>query len=305
MTDSTPAIFTAWTDYPASMARPFLDSASKYAPGARQVVFCGRVADTDIGELEDLGVDVVQVDDDYPPPGPRPAITALGRIKTTRGLRKYFPRAVRIFARATGAVPGTPKCRSIEFRFYGIQSLRYRHYLAYLETHPEVSQVIISDLRDVVFQADPFQTPIEGLELYLEEPHVRTTVDDFNRWWLNDLYGARGLEVIGDEVISCSGVTAGSRDAMLLYLRTMASELDRHWPPLGPHDQAAHNWLLRTGQIDDNHVIVNGQGRVITAGEMHGPWTFDGEGRLTVQGGATPAVVHQYDRHQELVKHFL
>jgi hypothetical protein len=158
---------------------------------------------------------------------------------------------------------------------------------------------MLSDLRDVIFQRDPFVEPLPPLEVFLEEPEVTFAIEGFNRQWIDDLYGEAGLLRLGAGVVSCSGVTFGTREGMERYLVAMADEVRAHLPPLGAHDQAIHNWLLATGRLPEATSVPNGHGRVLTMGAQRHIEVAD-DGTVLNHDGTVPAVLHQYDRHVDL-----
>jgi hypothetical protein len=88
---------------------------------------------------------------------------------------------------------------------------------------------------------------------------------------------------------------------MLGYLRAMVREVGRHVIPLGPHDQAIHNWLLYTGQLPGATIVANGTGRVQTMGAQREVY-LSPDGTVLNPDGTRPAVIHQYDRHVGLAE---
>ena len=140
--------------------------------------------------------------------------------------------------------------RNLEFRLEGLQSLRYGHYLRCLmEDAPDADVVMITDLRDVVFQRDPFADPVTGLEVYLEDSSERIGHDGFNTTWLRNLYGSEFVEARRGQPLSCSGVVVGTRTAMMTYLNEMVTGIFWRRRPMGSHDQGVHNGLLHTGRL--------------------------------------------------------
>jgi hypothetical protein len=278
---------------------PFLRSFEACGTAARVCVFVTRMEPGDVARLGELADEVIALDDSYPTVVPGWVVGGLRWVKTTRGLRRFYPAMCRFAARCLRAGPGSRRWRDLEYRLEGVQSLRYQHYLEHLLANPDVELVMISDLRDVVFQGDPFAGQLADLEVFLEEEHVRCSTPGFNSRWLRDLYGEEGLAALGDAVVSCSGVTIGSRDGMVGYLRAMVAEVGRHQVPLGAHDQGMHNWLLRTNQLGNVTVVANGTGRVQTMGEQREIY-LDLDGRVLNPDGSVPPVIHQYDRHAGL-----
>jgi hypothetical protein len=48
----------------------------------------------------------------------------------------------------------------------------------------------------------------------------------FNGGWVRSCYGEEGLQRIGTHTVSCSGVTLGTRDAMLVYTYLVGQQMD-------------------------------------------------------------------------------
>jgi hypothetical protein len=296
----TSLILGAATRIPPSFVRPFVESLRNASYGGRVGFVIGQYPPAQRYELERLADFIVWADDCYPIRRPRTE-AVLKRVRSTRRVRRVYPPAFRLAA-AVGHKHSTPdRRRSLEYRLEGLQSLRYQRYLDILESQAlDADQVMITDLRDVLFQDDPFRPPVTQLEVFLEEPSATFATEPHNRRWIRDLYGARALRELSHLVISCSGTVIGPRQEVIEYLRQMSAAADRRRRPLGSHDQAIHNHLLRHERLGDNTLIVpNGHGRVLTMGAMTSV-VRDDAGRVLNLDGSVPAVIHQYDRHPSL-----
>src|SRR4029079_15456105 len=96
--------------------------------------------------------------------------------------------------------------QTAEYQLGGMQALRYGHYYDLLHRFaPDADQILLTDLRDVLFQADPFAAPLSGLEVFLEDSSMRVGEDTHNRRWIRNLYGEDVVKRIGGCVVSCSG----------------------------------------------------------------------------------------------------
>ncbi|HXY91019.1 MAG TPA: hypothetical protein VEP49_00945 [Acidimicrobiia bacterium] len=284
---------------PAYHFTPFFRSLRAVGFEGTICLFASRLDPGERETLRPLVDEVVDVDGCYEPAAPAWSVRLLDWSKHQRGLRKHYPALCRRVGRAVGSAPGNAVAADLEFRLEGLQSLRYSHYLAYLEAHHEFEAVMISDVRDVIFQRDPFVGGVEEIEVFLEEPHVTFAAGGFNPRWVEDLYGAGAVAALQDRTVSCSGVTVGTREGMIGYLGKMVEEVRRHVPPLGAHDQAMHNWLVYTGALGSPTIVPNGRGRVLTMGALtQVDATTDGV--VLNSDGSVPAVLHQYDRHVEL-----
>ncbi|MEY2420239.1 MAG: hypothetical protein QOI95_306 [Acidimicrobiaceae bacterium] len=242
---------------------------------------------------------IVQVDDDYRQPAAAP-LWLLGMARRTRGVRRLYPALFSTIVRIGREIDSSDRWRSYEFHLEGLQSLRYAHYYDFVRDHaPEADYVFLSDLRDVVFQDDPFREPVTHLECFLEDPLSTVGRDVFNGRWVRDLYGDEGLRTLHDEIVSCSGTVVGTRPAILHYLKEMAQAITWRRRPMGSHDQGVHNWLLRSGRLGAT-IVANEHGRVLTMGAMT-RYRLDDDERILNEDGAVVPVIHQFDRHPVLV----
>jgi hypothetical protein len=179
---------------------------------------------------------------------------------------------------------------------------RYLRYLHELNTARvrgrRYATVILSDVRDVVFQLPPEGIPVQSLHVFLEDPSRTIGSCPFNAEIVRAAYGDRGLGMLEDKLICCSGVTIGTQEAILRYLKLMVSEIVALRHEIGGVDQAIHNWLLYSGQLDPVTVHPNGRSSVLTLGRVT---TVQREGHTVHNDdGSLPAIVHQYDRHPDL-----
>jgi hypothetical protein len=202
-----------------------------------------------------------------------------------------------IVARATRESDSLERWRRLEYHLEGLQSLRYSHYYRCLiEDAADADVVMLTDVRDVVFQRDPFADPVTGLELYLEDESAQIGHDVFNTQWIRDLFGRQMIEALAGRTVSCSGTVVGTRDAILRYLVEMTTAIIWRRRPMGPHDQAIHNVLIHSGRLGPLEMVANEHGRVLTLGQMK-KFRTSSDGFLLNADGSIPPVVHQWDRH--------
>lgn len=193
-------------------------------------------------------------------------------------------------------------------RLYPPTESRYFHFHHFLTERP-YARVLLSDVRDVVFQSDPFeQLPVDGLATGIETPRYTLATEPFNRMLVERVYGASGLARIGDRPISCCGVTAGDRDSIRRYLEAMMAEIRAYGREAArrPTDQAPHNHLLWTGQLGEFHRCESLAGPIATLA-MHDEHELElsDDGRLLNRDGTVPSIVHQYDRWPEVERTLL
>ncbi len=195
-------------------------------------------------------------------------------------------------------LPFTPGAQSVNVE-------RYRHYRAWLAAHPDVDGVLLTDVRDVVFQGDPFARPLEAsLVLPLEDPLMTLGSETNNAEWLRSLYGVERWAELSDLPIACSGTVLGTRSGVQRYLDSMIAELSAHATDgqLAGLDQGAHNALLHGGRFVEALAVPNG-GRILTVGSMFPEsLAVDAQDQVLAEDGHAPEIVHQYDRHPHLIE---
>ena len=214
--------------------------------------------------------------------------------------QRYFP-AVLDRASRIGAEP-----RRAVARYLGAVSNVdvARYFWAWLHLSRSVSSyrnVMLTDVRDVLFLRNPFEFPIaDGLWCFLEDERAQLGTQPLNRRWLLTAYGPDVVESLGAFPISCSGVTIGAAPAVLAYLTAMVDELARLSRQPSGIDQGVHNYALHSARVPDARLLGNGDGPVLTIGIMS---SEDAEALVSARVGDA-YIVHQYDRHPGLWETF-
>lgn len=293
-------VLGAYTGLPPRHLQPFVSSLRATEFKGSLGIVCGGYGADERRELSALADVVIDVGHEYSSEL-RVTRQLLAYLRRTRGLRRAYPTVFQAVARAGPERESFRRWSSLEYRLEGLQALRYLHYHRWIrEREPAPDCVMITDLRDVFFQRDPFADPVRDLEVYLEDASVSIGADDFNTRWIRDLFGAKELEALRGRPISCSGTVVGTREGMLAYLAEMAMQIVWRRQPIGAHDQAVHNLLVHRGLLPSAAVIPNGRGRVLTMGKMSS-YRTGADGTIQNLDGSIPAVLHQWDRHEPLV----
>ena len=179
------------------------------------------------------------------------------------------------------------------------QVTRYGAYLNCLKEHfLDATNLLLADVRDVVFQADPFvEYPKKSLEFFAEPELFKNCTH--NAHWVAGIYGSERVQQIADQYVICSGTTMGTRAGIVEYLNTMVAEIKRLTksgrPLYGGEDQPVHNHLVYADKFTDFNINQNGIGPICT---MHHSkvLSFNRAGQLLNNDGSVIPVVHQYDR---------
>lgn len=174
-----------------------------------------------------------------------------------------------------------------------IHALRYFLYEGFLKKNPLSNAIVMmTDVRDVIFQRDPFDFDYPHLSLFLEETKIGEC--RFNRQWIESRYGLEEAQALANCQVSCSGITIGPIAEILTYLGLMKKNLMPPLPFIG-YDQGVHNYLLHHQQLSDALLFSNSKGPVMTM-QYQKTWkTVDG--KVAHEDGSIIHVLHQYDRH--------
>lgn len=173
----------------------------------------------------------------------------------------------------------------------------YRNLL--LQQGNAFNRILLADLRDVVFQADPFEL-VSGSGLQVAAEPVRLGNCGSNSAWFSAVYGASELRRYADNPVFCSGTTLGPFEAQDRYLAFMCSELGKHGPGLDGGrqtliiDQAIHNFFCYSH--DDSISVHNNETGGIATLHHGATACFGRDGRLLNTEGHPFHIIHQYDR---------
>jgi hypothetical protein len=186
-----------------------------------------------------------------------------------------------------------------------IHIYNYRHFLYYdylLKHGFRFRNVLITDVKDVVFQRDPFDFAVgDRIHVAMENPDIPVGACPWTSQWILAGYSPEVLERLKDDELSCAGTTLAPVPLMLRYLELMLAEIAGMKDAYECADQAAHNLLLHEGKLEPVNRLRNFEGPVLTAG-TEPRYELNDEGKLVNRDGSVIAVVHQYDRHPELVR---
>lgn len=190
-----------------------------------------------------------------------------------------------------------------------IHDSRFMMYYLYLQEYgSSYSRVMLADVRDVYFQRDPFDFPWDcDLCCFLEDQNVTILESRYNRQWVKSAVGEQALQEIGHETVSCSGLTTGTVTGILRYLEqivslTIAVLLDETVPIHELFDQGLHNYLLYAGRLGSVRLLSNETGPVLTLGYTpRGSVKRNAHGQFLTDGGDVANVLHQYDRHSDIL----
>jgi hypothetical protein len=170
-----------------------------------------------------------------------------------------------------------------------------------LRDWPDADSVLITDVRDVVFQADPFAPRPERLMAFQEQEDSVLGDHAFNMKYIRALAGDDVARAISDRPCVCVGTVMGPRADILRLCRIILMLAATPRSVIGGAfgaDQAACNLAIHLGLIDAD--ILQNYGRVATLGLTPGENLRFEDGKVLNPDGTASAIVHQHDRHPEL-----
>ncbi len=186
-------------------------------------------------------------------------------------------------------------------QFHLISGARFCYYYDYLAANKDkYEKVLLTDIRDVVFQADPFPD-IKNAELnFYGEDHKINNF--YTAYWIKNAFGVKAFEKIKEETILCAGTTMGATEKMLHYLRQMIitqASITAGLTGLDGFDQGVHNYLIYNGYFPGACLNANYEGQVATLGNASNMILNDAKELVNKRHQVIP-VVHQYDRFPDL-----
>ncbi len=191
------------------------------------------------------------------------------------------------------------------FSYLFVNCWRFFCFRDYLLKSPDKSGfVLLADVRDVVFQCNPFSFPA-GLSVASECARNIIGQSRGNLKWLCEAVGFREMRRIADRPAICAGTTAGDYDTMMKYLELITTHINQRffWGLFDSIDQGLHNYFVHNRMIEPLHVCTNWHGPFLTLdSETVLPENKNRDGFLCNRDGSVIPVVHQYDRIKNLYR---
>lgn len=183
---------------------------------------------------------------------------------------------------------------------------RYFLYKDFLHREGPFERILVSDVRDVIFQGDPFAHPwTEAVNATFEDRRMTIGTCPYVTRWITGHLGDAAWETVRHKPISCSGTTVAGYRAMLDYLDRLTGLMLPYKAGrkmMAGYDQGVHNHLLHNGQLA-GAVATDNTGPILTLAYKQDDPALDTEGRILNDVGVPACIVHQYDRKPALFKH--
>ena len=184
---------------------------------------------------------------------------------------------------------------------------RHVYYHAYLaECGADYGRVMLTDIRDVLFQRDPFDFELsDGLGVFREDTGRNIGACRHSSTWIRHGFGPAVLAKLQDKTSFCAGTIFGTPAAVSDYC-ARALQIFYARKTRWTIDQATFNYLLHLDPPPRMHEFNNEAGPVLTMSHMDADrFRFDAAGNLITPAGRVYNTLHQYDRHPGLVPQLL
>ena len=178
---------------------------------------------------------------------------------------------------------------------------RFAAFSRLLERYPNAVDVLLTDVRDVVFQAEPFGPPPRRLEVFVENESGALGDHAFNMKYLTALVGDEMAATLVDKPCICVGTVMGPRDDIARFCRMVLMLAAIPRSEIGGAfgaDQAACNIAVHMGLVKAE--VKPNSGRVATLGMSPGEGLSFRDGLVVNPDGSVSPIVHQHDRHPHL-----
>lgn len=198
-----------------------------------------------------------------------------------------------------------------------IHAKELRYYLYYqwarMFLHPQ-TLFLLTDIRDVYFQENPFGQRFwkdidttADLFFFAESDSIVIGNSTFTSSWVRNCFGRSELERLSNRPVLCSGTTFGTTNAIRSYSKLMIDFMAS--PPRAEcrkpiHDQVFHNFLHYNGLFGvRTRVFAQGEGPANNIGQQPTYKFFDEVSKKVLnRDGTASALVHQFDRYEQLRK---
>jgi hypothetical protein len=188
-----------------------------------------------------------------------------------------------------------------------IQAHRFERFAKVLESAAgRYDQVVVSDVKDVLFQRHPFADITgPGCRFYLEAAPWTFATEPTNRRWAKLFLSDEEFAAISPCRVSCCGVVLGDAANVAAYLTRLAGYLQalpRELRLEGGADTIFHNKMAHLTHEVPGTVVENDR-HVATMGiSPPGTYAAGADGLIRTADGHLPAILHQYDRLPDIAR---
>jgi hypothetical protein len=230
----------------------------------------------------------------------------LGKVMKGLGLRYWWIKQHRkaVLACIKDKQPFSKWLLGFFYHNFYLATARFALYFDWLARY-NCDNVFFTDVNDVIFQEDIFLRMNGSKVVAFEEYEgVKLGKDANNAGWIEAGYGEEVLDKIYDATIYCSGTILAAKDICFAFLSDFILELINGRKPVEMigFDQGIYNYLVSHEKKSYFRSSPNAA-LVFTAATQPESDIIIKDGHITLKELAqAPAVIHQYNRHKNLME---
>jgi hypothetical protein len=185
------------------------------------------------------------------------------------------------------------------FRIHDYRFSLYYKYL--LEEGHRFNNILLTDVRDVFFQTNPFlESWSQDSITVTKEAWLIHQENKYNVLWIRTKFGDEVLSAIQHQPILCAGTIFGPTKFIIEFLKEMTHVLfDNGYVPIS--DQSSLNYLVHTGIIKSVSYSDNENGPIMTL-HLEKQINTNQDNQVLLKNGNAASILHQYDRYDHLIK---
>ena len=189
---------------------------------------------------------------------------------------------------------------------YNVQNSRWKIYEDFLSNNTDkYNMVFTADIKDTFFQKDIFKyykdynKPFLGV--FYEESIIKNR--PMNCDWVRFYSGQENLEKIYLNRIICSGTLIGTIDKFIEFCNILWKTMKDKNDLINIRDQGAVNYIIYyLKYFNDCLIPKDNYGPLMTIGlSNRDNLTLDQDDNIINYSGQVAAVIHQYNRHEDIV----
>lgn len=181
----------------------------------------------------------------------------------------------------------------------GMNAKRRIYYYLWLKQHPNYTDILETDVFDVVFQSDPFNQTFNG-ELIISEEEKSIGYCRHNSQWINTVYGTEELLQLHNYPILCAGLIRGCFDSIqkmhTIFNEELIKQFNKPW--FGALDQGHIEYMFYR-RLENYKILPYSNSYMMHIGHTN-TTDIQFDKQVISINGITPTIVHQYNRHNEL-----
>lgn len=189
-----------------------------------------------------------------------------------------------------------------DLKHYAIVNSRFVMYKNFLDEHSDYEKIFVTDIADVIFQADIFEKYSKQKSFLVYAAESITVGGDpggFNQIWTKAFLGEEGFQKLKNKTVLCAGTILGSLAEMKnLFQKLLDLIFDKTSHGI---DQVFYIYIIHNKLVPIKNLIKSDveTGEILTCSVLKDYQVA--EEKIKRGDGKFPAVVHQYNRKPELV----